>query len=1542
VLMSTEPDTDARFYERARALVHDQRICADTEVASRGYSSIYSRSLVSLQDFLDTVSGGLSVPPNHKLHSTRVGAHKLMMHLVSPTLLTSGVAQTKESLVREVWAMTIGTSRHGCHGCTHRDISYGHSVCEKVTSISSSSTLENDRRPARYIAPCTDLIEASGLKLPLSFTNNYQHDCYVRQAMQSELVIVVSHVIFYNHPFFGLEDCLAAQLRLLYGEYRKRLESQSAHHLTIRLAVLLRTARRCLATPKQRCRSPFANLFRLNSANSYARVRSIHADFLNISVDSVNMLCDTTKIVAALYTTWRRLKYVRQDQGFVSTSAKLVVLNLKAGQGARMSLNMRSSISATTFDNAILAQCVEALPRLANCLDECVPSSSAYSSVQMLTERRMAPATERIHSPQCIGPNLIQELLCFCRKQLVTCTSNFVLKLYSTLRLTPKEVALPIDEVFRRRCVQQQCFCVSISFNRSVVALTPGRNIDWPEFVVPIEHGIRIRASDVSDNLELRLLQRCMRSSSNIALLHTYVSMRHFTTRLTANPTIMRFRFTGGSSASHGGTAQCTMNSNLAHTRTMLGTEPIVAASFKTSRYFSLKYQFDKFNIRGSLSEDNVCSGHHNLPHLTTSSGFCFSAEKGLKHQLAFPFQWKHQHHIAAVRFLLQLRDSPFVEEANICARAWKSGGCGDSCGKDLSYQNTRVSETAISSHFACTAKHNPYGCGQLAHVPVLEIGVRSNGHTLKGAFLHTNYVNRSTSDSMSESCVLAPVQGTNIQNSDSRIIDSHKALVQTRNACNSEYIMRGHKAFYLQKSKARMLFSCICKPTQRPSDPTTRLFRTTSESGDQQTRNRKQRRLRLPMTNSLVMPLKSRAFDIALNPGTWLPIVSGGETVFPTTHRRWMCYQRVRALLVCGRAGAIDAIYGRSVNTLDSKSSVTGRSQEQTRVLFFLSKIHGQAPDVSFPLSVHKTAMVRHLDFADFVHAVGYRSCKVLRPRVSKNRYPRMDYALIVHVVGGDIFRDSSSGNNPVQPLELSSPTTPNIVHASESFQSARSPTLNGTATYVSVSFQGNHCRTSLAMGILPLWKEIFELPCVVPSDFLSPTSQTRGSDSLHLCVFLVSGLSCKDLQTSTKLTRDKVHAQESCSRFLGDICVPWTTLSKVGGIEGIFEITMPISNLGHHGFGNELATPAIGDTHNIDSFPRWLEEDNGHPKLQRTGPPTLPQRSVAPSLYLAVTLQPAIPVASILPAMPMSSFEASSVVRTGTSWLREVRFYRHRVVDHGREFSTRKRTTTQEHATTFSPPAFALTSNGNLLLACRFLRPQRPPPGIDTYAKAARFVSMIPFGDAELLCRSPAGIVRLSTSQEFLDKGSGNWEEHAILLHNYLAWLQLHQASSVDSTTDDFFLVCGADVPYTRVAYVMQRPRTKLIQTESLTLWNPRTGASVPFADESCSRFRIDCMISRDNCYANMQLDKAVKHFSLDLSDPECWRPLFCVLPGSRQARAGVSRQLAASRLMGPPATFASVQARHLRYNPPSTSDANTIQMSLNESIKVFVFPC
>lgn len=111
-----------------------------------------------------------------------------------------------------------------------------------------------------------------------------------RVARRSELRVRVERVALYDHPLFGPEDRLYARLRILYGEYRRRLEAQTVSYLRRRL-------------------------------------RAVEAEDVAAALVAEDQ--SLAEIAEALYTTWNQLKGLREHQGFASTPAKLVAVNLK-------------------------------------------------------------------------------------------------------------------------------------------------------------------------------------------------------------------------------------------------------------------------------------------------------------------------------------------------------------------------------------------------------------------------------------------------------------------------------------------------------------------------------------------------------------------------------------------------------------------------------------------------------------------------------------------------------------------------------------------------------------------------------------------------------------------------------------------------------------------------------------------------------------------------------------------------------------------------------------------------------------------------------------------------------------------------------------------------------------------------------------------------------------------------------------------------------------------------------------------------------------
>lgn len=113
------------------------------------------------------------------------------------------------------------------------------------------------------------------------------------------------------------------------------------------------------------------------------------------------------------------------------------------------------------------------------------------------------------------------------------------------------------------------------------------------------------------------------------------------------------------------------------------------------------------------------------------------------------------------------------------------------------------------------------------------------------------------------------------------------------------------------------------------------------------------------------------------------------------------------------------------------------------------------------------------------------------------------------------------------------------------------------------------------------------------------------------------------------------------------------------------------------------------------------------------------------------------------------------------------------------------------------------------------------------DKYAieKAARYVSLIPLiEDSQISGQMPD---LWCTSQEFLDLGAGDCEEHAILLCNYFNYIDKMQKRSDHIES---YVCLGLGYPEGKTAYVMRRDKN----TNHVELWNPMRGEAFFFGRE------------------------------------------------------------------------------------------------------------
>jgi hypothetical protein len=304
----------------------------------------------------------------------------------------------------------------------------------------------------------------------------------------------------------------------------------------------------------------------------------------------------------------------------------------------------------------------------------------------------------------------------------------------------------------------------------------------------------------------------------------------------------------------------------------------------------------------------------------------------------------------------------------------------------------------------------------------------------------------------------------------------------------------------------------------------------------------------------------------------------------------------------------------------------------------------------------------------------------------------------------------------------------------------------------FVEVSFAGGTARTRTLSGVAPTWNERLEVPFLPPrspmdaqaapdaaddppghktytlSDY-SPEVLSEWAESVHLALF------DEEIFDNAVDDRDASMLNRRIeSRWLGGVDIPFSTIYANGRVEGTFELHVPLINLGYPSLGHTLS----------------------------------PTTTLALYLTIAPTLAPpnanlAGIVATDLPE-PSSVFPPALLARADV-WLRHKRA----------QFPTRTRMCF----------ANALGPGNSHVFLPRFLRPLPPPDALGvssaagpaaagaTIAALLRFVSKVPFVEDSALFQASVDV--WNTSSEFLELCAGDYEEHALLLCNYLLFFNL-----------------------------------------------------------------------------------------------------------------------------------------------------------------------
>jgi coiled-coil and C2 domain-containing protein 2A len=154
--------------------------------------------------------------------------------------------------------------------------------------------------------------------------------------------------------------------------------------------------------------------------------------------------------------------------------------------------------------------------------------------------------------------------------------------------------------------------------------------------------------------------------------------------------------------------------------------------------------------------------------------------------------------------------------------------------------------------------------------------------------------------------------------------------------------------------------------------------------------------------------------------------------------------------------------------------------------------------------------------------------------------------------------------------------------------------------------------------------------------------------------------------------------------------------------------------------------------------------------------------------------------------------------------------------------------------------------------------VKPQQPPVGFTELYQMIRFVSMIPnVSDAAVF--DTEGDV-WCTSQQFLNLGGGDEEEHAILLCNMM------KSQGIDA-----YVALGFDLLNGTTAFVVTRTAGKIALIDPLTgiLWSSR--------DRFCSFYSVGVVFNHENVWANLQTDAEPYRIDWNFHDKGKWLPFF-----------------------------------------------------------------
>ena len=447
----------------------------------------------------------------------------------------------------------------------------------------------------------------------------------------------------------------------------------------------------------------------------------------------------------------------------------------------------------------------------------------------------------------------------------------------------------------------------------------------------------------------------------------------------------------------------------------------------------------------------------------------------------------------------------------------------------------------------------------------------------------------------------------------------------------------------------------------------------------------------------------------------------------------------------------------------------------------------------------------------------------------------------------------------------------------------------------FVEISFMGTIVRTFTSVGTHARWEQTLYIPFVPPNGgAFTPSNMQSIEEDIHINLYdqLIVTKQNDFRSENSKLKRSEL-------RWLGYVSIPFTTVYFNNHIEGHLQVKTPLIQLGYR---NNYNSPT-----NLVSNARE---------------PTL--------LWLFATLDPSL----VIPPTK----------RDNCDWIKTIYEHKdnitknmtHFINDHDNNKNNNNNNdeinalTEREkekqiddlysfyeycndwmneckkiHPNRENIDILVSDSKNIPHLVCKYVTTLEPPMGIPP-EMFLRFVSCVPFEDD--IHFIPGARDVWTTIDKFLELGSGDWEEHSLLLASYFKWFesqqlqQLQMSNAQAMTTSNAngtgnndsgsgtwktYLCMGDGIPEGQTIYVLRRnavSKANAVHIHNVILYNAATGVGYSVPESSgvplCPLTDISIVFNEEQVYYNLQatnIHPSHDTFSYQFEDPSLWKRLF-----------------------------------------------------------------